>query len=90
LETHPGHDAFKDPRIDPSGAVCQADIVQALLSRLTSGQARVVHAHLIEGRTTREIAADWGVPRERIRGLYKRAISKLRSAECADWLREAA
>jgi RNA polymerase sigma factor (sigma-70 family) len=90
LETHPGHRAFRDPGTDPSGAVCQAEMVRALLSLLTPGQARVVHAHLVEGRTTREIAADWGVPRERVRGLYKRAICKLRSADCGDWLREAA
>ncbi len=90
LETHPSHHAFRDGGIDPAEKVCQADTVQWVLSRLTPGQARVVHAHLIEGRTTREIAANWGVPRERVRGLYKRAISKLRTGECAAWLREAA
>jgi len=90
LETHPSHDAFRDRGTDPAGTVCQTETVRWVLGRLTPGQARVVHAHLIEGRTTREIAANWGVPRERVRGLYKRAISKLRTVECADWLREAA
>ena len=90
LETHPGHNAFRDLGTDPSSAVCQAEMVRALLCLLTPGQARVVQAHLVEGRTTREIASDWGVPRERVRGLYKRAICKLRRSDCGDWLREAA
>ncbi|MGA2873561.1 MAG: sigma-70 family RNA polymerase sigma factor [Candidatus Dormibacteria bacterium] len=90
LEANPGHEALGDSGSDPSGIVCQADTVQEILSRLTPRQARVVRAHLIEGRTTREIAANWGVPRERVRGLYKRAISKLRSDACAPSLREAA
>lgn len=90
LDTHPGHGALQDRGTDPALAVCQAETVDWLLARLTPGQARVVHAHLIEGRTTREIALNWGVPRERVRGLYKRAIVKLRSAECAERLRDAA
>jgi len=90
LEMHPSHDAFRDRGPDPASAVCRAEAVGWILSRLTPGQARVVHAHLIEGRTTQEIAATWGVPRERVRGLYKRAISKLRTIDCAEWLREAA
>jgi RNA polymerase sigma factor (sigma-70 family) len=90
LDTHPSHGALQDVRADPAREVCQAETVQWVLSRLTPGQARVVHAHLIEGRTTRDIANSWGVPRERVRGLYKRAIVKLRSAECAERLRDAA
>ncbi|HUY24320.1 MAG TPA: sigma-70 family RNA polymerase sigma factor [Candidatus Saccharimonadales bacterium] len=90
LETNPGHHAFRDLGTDPSSAVCQSEMVRALLCLLTPGQARVVQAHLVEGRTTREIASDWGVPRERVRGLYKRAICKLRRSDCGDWLREAA
>ncbi|MGH7642156.1 MAG: RNA polymerase sigma factor [Candidatus Dormibacteria bacterium] len=90
LEVHPGHDALRDHDTDPSETVCQNETVRWVLDRLTPGQARVVQAHLIEGRTTREIAANWGVPRERVRGLYKRAMSKLRTAECAERLREAA
>lgn len=90
LEAHPSHDAFRDGVTDPAASVCQAEALRAALSRLTPGQARVVHAHVIEGRTTREIAASWGVPRERVRGLYKRAIAKLRTADCAQGLREAA
>ncbi len=90
LETHPSHSVFRDGDTDPAGTVCQTETVRWALGRLTPGQARVVHAHLIEGRTTREIAATWGVPRERVRGLYKRAISKLRTNECTEWLREVA
>lgn len=90
LDTHPSHGALQDVGEDPAQEVCQAESVQWVLSRLTPGQARVVHAHVIEGRTTRDIAASWGVPRERVRGLYKRAIVKLRSPECEQRLREAA
>lgn len=90
MEANPSHQALGDPGSDPAGLVCRAEIVQMLLSQLTPRQARVVHAHLIEGRTTREIAASWGVPRERVRGLYKRGISKLRTDGRASWLREAA
>lgn len=90
LDTQPSHEALRDDGNDPAGLVCQTETVRWVLAQLTPGQARVVYAHLIEGLTTREIAASWGVPRERVRGLYKRAISKLRTVECADRLREAA
>ncbi|HVC38519.1 MAG TPA: sigma-70 family RNA polymerase sigma factor [Candidatus Dormibacteraeota bacterium] len=90
IEANPGHAAFCDRGPDPARTVCQAETIKWILSRLTPGQARVVQAHLVEGKTTGEIAASWGVPRERVRGLYKRAIAKLRSAECASWLREVA
>ncbi|MGH7691485.1 MAG: RNA polymerase sigma factor [Candidatus Dormibacteria bacterium] len=90
LEAYPSHEAFRDSVTDPAEAACQVETVNWVFSRLTPGQARVVHAHLIEGKTTREIAASWGVPRERVRGLYKRAVSKLRTPDCAARLREVA
>ncbi len=79
LEQNPSHESLGDASADPAASVCEAESIQLMLSRLTPGQARVVRAHLIEGRTTREIANAWGVPRERVRGLYKRAICRLRS-----------
>ncbi|MGH7639906.1 MAG: RNA polymerase sigma factor [Candidatus Dormibacteria bacterium] len=90
LESHPGLEVFHDLTGDPSRAACERESITWVMTRLTPRQARVVHAHVIEGRTTGEIAASWGVPRERVRGLYKRALSKLRTGECASRLRDVA
>lgn len=90
LEANPGHEALGEVGSDPQERVCQDLSVEALLSRLTPGQAQVVRAHVLDGLTTREIASNWGVPRERIRGLYKRAVAKLRSEGFARGLLEAA
>ncbi|MGH7610233.1 MAG: RNA polymerase sigma factor [Candidatus Dormibacteria bacterium] len=86
----PNHASFGDPHSDPCAVVCEAALIRSALTRLTPGQARVLHAHVIEGRTTAEIAASWGVPRERVRGLYKRALAKLRADGSSTYLRPAA
>ena len=78
LEVNPTHSALSDELADPCLAVVENDVIGGLLRHLTPGQARVVRARVIEGRTTQEIAADWGVSRERVRGLYKRGMARLR------------
>lgn len=90
LDVNPSHRAFADPTADPLLQVVERDVVGGLLRRLTPGQAEVVRAHVLEGRTTQEIAADWGVPKERVRGLYKRGMARLRSAGAGQELRGAA
>jgi len=81
LELHPSHPAFSDERADPALQAIEHDVVGSLLRCLTPGQAQAVHAHVIEGKSTQQIASDWGVPRERVRGLYKRGMARLRGAE---------
>jgi len=81
LDLHPSHPAFSDDRADPAMEIIERDVVGRLLRCLTPGQAQAVHAHVIEGKSTRQIAADWGVPRERVRGLYKRGMARLRGTE---------
>ncbi|MGH7611083.1 MAG: RNA polymerase sigma factor [Candidatus Dormibacteria bacterium] len=87
LAVNPGHEALADPDSDPFRTVAERDTISSVLGRLTVGQARVLRAHLVDGLTTGEIATDWGVPRERVRGLYKRAVAKLRSEELVRQLR---
>ena len=78
LELNPSHSAFRDPATDPAAEVASRDEVCTLLGQLTPRQAEVVRAHVLEGRSTQDIADSWGVPRERVRGLYKRGIARLR------------
>ncbi len=80
LELHPSHPAFSDERADPALTAIDRDVVGGLLGCLTPGQAKAVRAHVIEGKSTQQIAADWGVPRERVRGLYKRGMTRLRGS----------
>ena len=83
MEMNPSHSAFRDQSTDPAQAVAEKEQVRNLLGQLTPRQAQVVHAHVIEGRSTRDIADSWGVPRERVRGLYKRGMARLRSPQRA-------
>jgi len=90
LEVNPNHSALADQSADPLGEVVAREVVVSLLGRLTPGQAEVMRAHVLEGKSTQQIAADWGVPRERVRGLYKRGVAKLRMSEEARMLLGAA
>ncbi len=78
LELNPSHSAFRDPATDPAAEVASREAVITLLGQLTPRQAEVVRAHVLEGRSTQDIADSWGVPRERVRGLYKRGMARLR------------
>ncbi len=78
LELNPSHPAFRDHRMDPAVDVVDRDEVGNLLRMLTPRQAEVVRAHVLDGKSTQDIADSWGVPRERIRGLYKRGMARLR------------
>ena len=90
MELCPNHPALAAATPGPDDTVAARDLIDSLLARLTPGQAWVVRAHLIEGHTTTEIAETAGVDRERVRGLYKRAIAKLRTDHRARYLLEAA
>jgi RNA polymerase sigma factor (sigma-70 family) len=90
LEVNPSHAALSDERADPCLRVVENDVIGGVLGHLTPGQARVVRARVIEGRSTQEIAADWGVSRERVRGLYKRGMARLRGSASSRALLEAA
>ncbi len=90
MELCPNHPALAAAGPGPERIVAERDLISSLLARLTPGQAWVVRAHLMEGRTTTEIAEAAGVDRERIRGLYKRAIAKLRTDHRARYLLEVA
>ena len=67
-------------RLGVEVTLIERDVVGGLLGCLTPGQAKAVRAHVIEGKSTQQIAADWGVPRERVRGLYKRGMPRLRGS----------
>lgn len=78
MELNPSHSAFRDEVTSPELEVVGRDEVESMLARLTPRQAEVIRAHVLEGRSTQEIADSWGVPLERVRGLYKRGMSRLR------------
>lgn len=90
LDVNPRHRALADQASDPSLGLVQRETVARVLSHLTPGQAEVVRAHVLEGKSTEQIARDWGVPKERVRGLYKRGMAKLRRCSDARELRGAA
>jgi RNA polymerase sigma factor (sigma-70 family) len=82
MDVNPRHRALADQSADPCLGLVERETVGRFLGHLTPGQAEVVRAHILEGKTTDQIARDWGVPRERVRGLYKRGIARLR--RCTD------
>lgn len=83
LDLNPNHSAFRDSSPDPCSRAVASESVQGLLGQLTRRQAEVVSAHVLEGLSTQDIADLWGVPRERVRGLYKRGMAKLRRIQSA-------
>lgn len=83
LDLNPNHSAFRDGSPDPCARAMGLETVRDLLGHLTQRQAEVVRAHVLEGLSTQDIADRWGVPRERVRGLYKRGIARLRRLQAS-------
>ncbi len=90
MEVNPSHRSLADRDSDPALRLLEREVVGTFLGRLTPGQAEVVRAHVLEGKSTEQIALDWGVPKERVRGLYKRGMARLRRCSDARELRGAA
>ncbi len=90
LAVHPNHPALVAGTRAPDVLVLERRLIEGLLNRLTARQAMVVRAHVLEGRTTAEIARTAGMSAEGVRGLYKRGLARLRSDATARRLLEAA
>ncbi len=82
--------SLADEGADPAAAVAERQLVDRMLQDLTPRQATVVRAKIIQGLTTADIANSWQVPHERVRGLYKRGVARLRTERWRDALKGAA
>ncbi len=90
MDVNPRHRALADQGTDPCLELVERETVKRVLDHLTPDQAEAVRAHVLDGKTTDQIAREWGVPKERVRALYKRGVARLRRCGAASELRGAA
>ena len=90
MDVNPRHRALADQGTDPCLGLVERETVKRVLDHLTPDQAEAVRAHVLDGKTTDQIAREWGVPKERVRALYKRGVARLRRCGAASELRGAA